>query len=86
MLKNWERVCPRAMEIVTAAAQKRVEAAAQERCEQAKARAPVKTGALRKSIAVRAGVLTAAVGTDCPYAAAVEFGGKSRAPQPFMGG
>ena len=86
MLRNWERVCPRALEIVTAAAEKRVAEKAQERCAAAKARAPVDTGELRNSISAQADGLTARVAADCPYAAAVEFGTSRRAPQPFMRG
>lgn len=86
MLSNWTRVCPRAMEMISAAAKKCVNEKAQEACEAAKARAPVNTGTLRRSISVRPGELTASVVADCPYAAAVEFGTKHRAPQPFMRG
>lgn len=86
MLKNSARVVPRAMEIILAAAEERVAGAAQAGCEAAKSRAPVATGALRNSISVRSDGLTAAVYTDCPYAAAVEFGTSKRAPQPFMRG
>lgn len=86
MLKRWTEVCPRAMAIVTEAAVKRTAEAAEEHCVRAKARAPVDSGALRGSISVRAYGLTAAVYTDCPYAAAVEFGTSVRAPQPFMRG
>jgi len=86
MLKGWTAVCPRAMEIVTAAAQKRVAEAADEGCLAAKARAPVETGALRNSISANVQGMTAVVYTDCPYAAAVEFGTSKRAPQPFMRG
>lgn len=86
MLKRWAAVCPRAMEMVTAAATARVAEAAKEHCVRAKARAPVETGALRNSISAKADGLTATVTADCPYAAAVEFGTSRRAPQPFMRG
>lgn len=86
MLKNSARVAPRAMEIILAAAENRVAEAAREGCEAAKARAPVDSGALRNSIEARADGLSAVVYTDCPYAAAVEFGTSKRAPQPFMRG
>lgn len=86
MLKKSVRVAPRAMEIVTDLAEDRVLTAALEGCEAAKGRAPVETGALRDSISAQADGLTARVYTDCPYAAAVEFGTARSAPQPFMRG
>lgn len=86
MLRNAGRVAPRAMEIVTAAAESRVAEAARAGCEAAKSRAPVETGALRDSISARSEGLTAAVYTDCAYAAAVEFGTVRSAPRPFMRG
>ena len=67
-------------------AAERVRLAAEECCEDAMARAPVETGRLRNSLRVELDGLTARVVTDCPYAAAVEFGTSKRAPQPFMRG
>lgn len=86
MLKKSAKVAPRAMEIVTALAEKQISEAAREGCEAAKARAPVDSGALRDSISAEAEGLAARVYTDCPYAAAVEFGTARSAPQPFMRG
>ena len=79
MLKNFR-------EYLNRIAQEKVREAAEEACGRAKARAPVQTGALRDSISVEIDGLTARVFTDCPYAAAVEFGTSKRAPRPFMGG
>lgn len=67
-------------------AQERVVLAAERARDQARARAPVDSGALRESIGVQVGELQARVATDCPYAAAVEFGTSRRAPNPFMRG
>lgn len=79
MLKNFRRYLEQA-------AAEKVREAAEEACEQAKARAPVRTGKLRDSISAEADGLSARVYTDCPYAAAVEFGTSKRPPQPFMRG
>ena len=64
----------------------RVAAAAQAHAEAARSRAPVDTGRLRNSIRAEADGLTARVVADCEYAAAVEFGTRRTAPQPFMRG
>ena len=74
----------RAMKRLNGLAQARILAAAQARCEGAKARVPVDTGRLRRSIHVEMDGLTAKVVTDCEYAAAVELGTRFSPPQPFM--
>ena len=51
----------------------------------AKQMAPVDTGALRGSIGVDIGVLTATIGPTVSYAPYVEFGTSRMAPQAFMG-
>lgn len=54
--------------------------------ERAKFRAPVDTGALRRSITVvRAGKLRYVVKTGVDYAGFVEFGTRHMAAQPFLG-
>lgn len=89
MLRNGGRLQARLSGLkreIREAAQEQVILAAQKARDGARARAPVDSGALRESIVVRAEGLEARVATDCPYAAAVEFGTSRRAPQPFMRG
>lgn len=52
--------------------------------EEAKAMCPVRTGNLRSSITSSADGLHAEVGTDCPYAAFVEFGTYRSAAKPYL--
>lgn len=65
-----------------------VEAVAQRVTADAKAHAPVDTGALRDSIQYElAGSgpdVSARVGSDLPYAAHVELGTSTQAPQPYL--
>ena len=63
---------------------KQLEEAANAACLAAKAAAPVETGQLRSSISVRSDGERFFVGTDCEYAAAVEFGTSRRAARPFL--
>lgn len=67
------------------AASAAVEKTAQETAELARQLAPVDTGALRGSITVESGGLTAEVGSDLEYAGYVEYGTSDTAPQPYMG-
>ena len=53
-------------------------------CGAAAILAPVDTGRLRRSIRAEAVPGGAAAVADCPYAAAVELGGASCPPRPFM--
>lgn len=57
---------------------------AEEVCAEAKELCPVDTGALRDSIYVQHGFLSAQVGTDLEYAPCVEFGTYKMAAQPFL--
>lgn len=52
---------------------------------QAKALAPVKTGALRDSIVGQVTGNQAVLGASVPYADDVELGDGKRAPRPFIG-
>ena len=55
--------------------------------EQARERVPVDTGALRRSLAVRADGMSARVTAGTPYAAYVELGtggARGQMPQPYM--
>ncbi len=65
-------------------ARERLKIEADAACERAKAAAPVQTGRLRESISVREDGECFYVGTDCEYAAAVEFGTSRRAARPFL--
>lgn len=47
--------------------------------------APVRTGALRKSIKADHRGLSADIGSSVPYAGFVEYGTYKDSPQPFMG-
>ena len=50
----------------------------------ARGMAPVKTGALRASISASPREQGAEISSDCPYAAAVELGGRYQAARPFL--
>ena len=52
--------------------------------DDARAAAPVATGALRNSIVVRSGRDHRTVSATAPYSSFVEFGTSDTAPQPFM--
>lgn len=89
MLKGLGRACAaieRKKAQLTAEAEKRVLSAAEEARDRARSRAPVDTGRLRDSIRAESDGLTARMATDCPYAAAVEFGTSKHSPRPFMRG
>lgn len=45
---------------------------------------PVRSGNLRRSIRAEAEGMTGAVFTDCPYAPAVELGGRGSPARPFL--
>jgi HK97 gp10 family phage protein len=45
---------------------------------------PVRTGALQDSITIKDDQTGISVGSNLPYAAAVEFGTRYQSPQPFM--
>ena len=60
-------------------------ASARSGAELARALVPVDSGALRASVSVEAiGPLAAAVTAAAPHAAAVEFGTRNTAPQPYL--
>ena len=87
MLRNLGRAQDRLRRIGPMLAESAAEAAlsAAERARlDAAGRAPVKTGRLRASLAVRRIEGGAAVTADCPYAAAVELGTSKTPPQPFL--
>jgi HK97 gp10 family phage protein len=61
-----------------------VKASGEQVAEEAKANAPVLSGALRDSIGVDSSGLTAEIGPTVDYASYVEWGTWKDAPQPFM--
>jgi len=52
--------------------------------ETARRNAPVQTGALRASISLQCSPVLAIVKTSCPYAGAVEWGGRFTPARPFL--
>ena len=58
--------------------------AAQEAAAQARSMAPVRTGALRASIAAAPAPRGAQAAASCPYAAIVELGSLRSAAQPYL--
>lgn len=52
--------------------------------EMSKKFCPVRTGTLRDSIKISEKQTAITVGSDLPYAAAVEFGTRYQSPQPFL--
>lgn len=86
-MRNLERLSGRLDALggrLHAGARRGVERAAGAACAEARELAPVDTGRLRESIRYAAAGESASVTTDCPYAAAVEFGTSKAAAQPFM--
>lgn len=61
-----------------------IAAGAETVCKSAKELCPVDTGRLRDSISVSPSVDGAIVSSDADYAAYVEFGTSSLAPQPYL--
>lgn len=52
--------------------------------EAARRNAPVQTGALRAAISLQCSPVSAIVKTGCPYAGAVEWGGRFTPARPFL--
>ena len=90
MLKGMQKfkdgLFRRYAQIRTAAAHV-VEETAGEALTEARARVPVRTGRLKRSLRIRtdAPPLKARVFTECPYAAVVELGSARQRPQPYLG-